>query len=52
MFGYLTSELYLASAPEDELEPWIKLYYHLGLTDTQIAELTLENFDREVFGLG
>ncbi|ETW77066.1 hypothetical protein HETIRDRAFT_326449 [Heterobasidion irregulare TC 32-1] len=43
---------YKPLSPEDELEPWIKLYYHLGLTDIQIAELTLENFDREVFGLG
>lgn len=39
-----------AVAPRDELERWVKYYWHLGFSDPKIADHVLDHFDREEFG--
>ncbi|THH11562.1 hypothetical protein EW146_g7999, partial [Bondarzewia mesenterica] len=43
---------HIQSAPEEDVQPLIKFYYHLGLPDTRIAVLVLEHFDESIYGIG
>jgi len=39
-------------APLAEIEPWIKIYFNLKLTDGQIVEHLKEHYDTEKYSVG
>lgn len=38
--------------PEIDLKPIIELYYHMGLSDINIARRSIDHFDKDTYGLG
>ena len=38
-------------APRCELDEWILYYWHLGFSDTKVADHALDPFDRKLYGL-
>lgn len=51
LFALLVLSIFSLTAPNDDLKPVLELYFHLGMSDMDIAASAMDHFDSARYGL-